>query len=108
MTPELSPKKTWEGAAGGVLGGALLGFLYALAFRSHLQFLGDPLLATPLLCAAGSIVSQIGDLAASAVKRSVGVKDYGNLIPGHGGILDRFDSVIVTAPLVYYLLLLVQ
>ncbi len=108
MTPELSPKKTWEGAVGGVLGAALLGFLYALAFGAHLQFLGSPLVATPLLCAAGSIVSQIGDLAASAVKRSVGVKDYGNLIPGHGGILDRFDSVIVTAPLVYYLLLLVK
>ncbi|MBQ6075106.1 MAG: phosphatidate cytidylyltransferase [Lachnospiraceae bacterium] len=106
MTPQLSPKKTWEGAAGGVLGAALLGFLYALAFGGHLKFLGDPLLATPLLCAAGSVVSQIGDLAASAIKRSVGVKDYGNLIPGHGGILDRFDSVIVTAPLVYYLLLL--
>ncbi len=108
MTPELSPKKTWEGAAGGVLGAALLGFLYALAFGSHLNFLGAPLLWTPLLCGAGSVVSQIGDLAASAIKRSVGVKDYGHLIPGHGGILDRFDSVIVTAPLVYYLLLLLK
>jgi len=108
MTPELSPKKTWEGSVGGVLGSALLGFLYALAFREHLKFLGNPLLYTPLLCAAGSIVSQIGDLAASAIKRSFGVKDYGRLIPGHGGILDRFDSVIVTAPIVYYLLLLVK
>lgn len=108
MTPVLSPKKTWEGAVGGVLGAALLGFLYALAFGSHLNFLGTPLLWTPLLCAAGGVVSQIGDLAASAIKRSVGVKDYGHLIPGHGGVLDRFDSVIVTAPLVYYLLLLVK
>ena len=108
MTPELSPKKTWEGAVGGVLGSALLGFLYALILGDHLSFLGQPLLFTPLLCAAGSIVSQIGDLAASAIKRSFKVKDYGNLIPGHGGILDRFDSVIVTAPIIYYLLLLLR
>ncbi|MBP3729565.1 MAG: phosphatidate cytidylyltransferase [Lachnospiraceae bacterium] len=108
MTPELSPKKTWEGAAGGVLGSGLLGFLYALAFGSHLGFLGTPLLMTPLICALGAVISQIGDLAASAIKRSAGVKDYGNLIPGHGGILDRFDSVIITAPLIYYLLLLVR
>ncbi|MBO4872505.1 MAG: phosphatidate cytidylyltransferase [Lachnospiraceae bacterium] len=108
MTPELSPKKTWEGAVGGVLGSALLGFLYALIVGEHLSILGQPLLFTPLLCAAGSIVSQIGDLGASAIKRSFQVKDYGSLIPGHGGILDRFDSVIVTAPILYYLLLLLQ
>ena len=108
MTPELSPKKTWEGAAGGVLGSALLGLIYALLLKEHLSFLSQPVLVTPLLCAAGSVISQIGDLAASAIKRSVGVKDYCNLIPGHGGILDRFDSVIVTAPIVYYLILLLQ
>ena len=108
MTPQLSPKKTWEGAAGGVLGSALLGLIYALLLKEHLSFFSQPVLVTPLLCAAGSVISQIGDLAASAIKRSVGVKDYGNLIPGHGGILDRFDSVIVTAPIVYYLILLLQ
>ena len=55
------------------------------------------------MCAAGAVVSQVGDLAASAIKRNHGIKDYGRLIPGHGGILDRFDSVIVTAPIIYIL-----
>ena len=53
--------------------------------------------------AAGSVISQIGDLAASGIKRDHDIKDYGKLIPGHGGIMDRFDSVIVTAPLIYFL-----
>ncbi len=108
MTPVLSPKKTWEGAMGGVLGSALLGWIYALIFQPHLSLLGNPLLALPLICALGAMVSQIGDLAASAFKRSFGIKDFGTLIPGHGGILDRFDSVIITAPLIYYGLLLLQ
>jgi len=56
-----------------------------------------------LICAVGAVVSMVGDLAASAIKRNKGIKDYGKLIPGHGGIMDRFDSVIVTAPLVYFL-----
>ena len=64
--------------------------------------------AVMILFAFGSILAQIGDLIASAIKRDRGVKDYGNLIPGHGGILDRFDSVIVTAPAVYYLILLLM
>lgn len=56
-----------------------------------------------LICGVGGMISQIGDLAASGIKRNHGIKDYGKLIPGHGGILDRFDSVIITAPIIYYL-----
>ena len=56
-----------------------------------------------VICGVGGMISQIGDLAASAIKRNHEIKDYGNLIPGHGGILDRFDSVIFTAPIIYYM-----
>ena len=56
-----------------------------------------------LICAVGGVISQVGDLAASAIKRNHDIKDYGKLIPGHGGILDRFDSVIITAPIIFYM-----
>jgi len=102
--PVLSPKKSVEGCVGGVVGAALLGFLFALVFQDHLGTVGNPLLALPVIAACASVLSQFGDLAASAVKRQQGIKDYGTLIPGHGGILDRFDSVIFTAPAVYLLL----
>ena len=59
-----------------------------------------------LISAAGAVISQVGDLAASAVKRNHEIKDYGKLIPGHGGVMDRFDSVIFTAPMIYFLTLL--
>jgi phosphatidate cytidylyltransferase len=105
MAPKLSPKKSVEGAIGGVLGAALLGFLYACAIRawggvdvSGFQF--------AIIGAAAGAISQIGDLGASAIKRFQNIKDYGTLIPGHGGILDRFDSVIFTAPIIYYLCIL--
>ena len=55
------------------------------------------------ICAVGGLISQLGDLAASAIKRNHDIKDYGKLIPGHGGILDRFDSVIITAPIIFYM-----
>ena len=94
MTPVLSPKKTIEGAIGGVAGAVILGFLYSL-FTTHQTT------AYMLICLVGAGVSMIGDLSASAIKRQTGIKDYGTLIPGHGGILDRFDSVIFVAPVVY-------
>ena len=59
--------------------------------------------AYAIICAAGALISMVGDLAASAIKRDKGIKDYGKLIPGHGGVLDRFDSVIFTAPIIYFL-----
>lgn len=96
MAPVLSPKKTIEGALGGVLGALILGILYALLTRG-------PVVEYAIICAVGGLISMIGDLAASAIKRNKGIKDYGKLIPGHGGILDRFDSVIFTAPMIYFL-----
>ena len=102
MAPKLSPKKTVEGAVGGVLGAALLGFLYGAYFEGHMVELARPGVISAAACAIAAVISQIGDLAASAIKRNHGVKDYGHLIPGHGGILDRFDSMICTAPAIYF------
>lgn len=101
MAPYLSPKKSWEGAAGGFVA-AILTALVAV-----------PLLGLPisyggavLLGATGGVVGQLGDLVESLIKRQIGVKDISNLIPGHGGIFDRIDSMIFTAPVLYYLILL--
>lgn len=103
--PVLSPKKSLEGCIGGVVGAALLGALYGLFVTGKTaQELGT----FALICAMGAVVSMVGDLAASAIKRHRGIKDYGKLIPGHGGVMDRFDSVIVTAPIVYLLTVLMM
>ncbi len=104
MTPKLSPKKSWEGAVGGVAGAALLAFIYGVVFRSAMGTTTEEILSFTAVCAAGAVISMIGDLTASAIKRNYEIKDYGRLIPGHGGIMDRFDSVIFTAPVIYYLL----
>lgn len=103
MTPKLSPKKSVEGLFGGIVGAALIGFIYATIFKNQITGVAYPQLAFTIIGGCGSIISQIGDLAASAIKRNHDIKDYGKLIPGHGGILDRFDSVIYTAPIVFYL-----
>ncbi len=103
MTPKLSPKKSVEGGIGGVVGAALLGAIYAIAINHFVKGVDANALHYALICGAGAIISQVGDLAASAIKRNHDIKDYGKLIPGHGGILDRFDSVIFTAPVIYYL-----
>ena len=103
MAPVLSPKKSIEGAVGGVVGAALLGALYALAVNHFAAGTNASIGVYAAICAVGGLISQMGDLAASAIKRNHDIKDYGKLIPGHGGILDRFDSVIITAPIIFYM-----
>lgn len=102
MSPKLSPKKSVEGAVGGVVGASLLGVIYAAAVGRYMGG-ANHMASFGVICAAGALISMVGDLAASAIKRNHGIKDYGKLIPGHGGILDRFDSVIFIAPVIYYL-----
>lgn len=108
MTPKLSPKKSIEGAVGGILGAALLFVLYThfVINQYTMMLLSLPLAA--ILGAVGALVSMVGDLAASAIKRNHKIKDYGKLIPGHGGIMDRFDSVIVAAPIVFLGIVLLE
>lgn len=103
LAPHVSPNKTIEGATGGFIFGTLCCMLYG-TILSFADFEVNYLL---LACYGflGSLVCQVGDLAFSTVKRIVGIKDYGNLIPGHGGALDRFDSIIFVAPLVEILML---
>lgn len=101
--PVLSPKKSWEGCVGGVLGAALIAVIYSVVLNNF--FAQEvSVFQYALVCGCGSVIAQIGDLAASALKRNHEIKDYGKLIPGHGGVLDRFDSIIFVAPIVYYLL----
>lgn len=103
MAPKLSPKKSIEGAVGGVLGSALLTALYCFIFRAKMDIGGEEILILAIIAAVAGLISMVGDLCASAIKRNYDIKDYGHLIPGHGGILDRFDSMIITAPIIYYL-----
>ena len=98
--PVLSPKKSIEGCIGGVIGSALLGMLFG-----HFVMGSDyGTILMGIICGIGSVIAQCGDLAASAIKRNYNIKDYGRCIPGHGGILDRFDSIIFTAPCIYFLI----
>jgi len=96
LCPSISPKKTIEGAVGGVLGSCILCGIFGYIVYPEL------LIHCLIIGLVGSFFAMAGDLVASAFKRKVGIKDYGNLIPGHGGILDRFDSVLFVAPFVYY------
>ncbi len=106
ITPVLSPKKTVEGAVGGIVGAGILGFLYGLIARNYMAVDFPVVLVFTIVCVLGALVSIVGDLTASAIKRNYDVKDYGKLIPGHGGILDRFDSILFTAPIIYYFIVL--
>ncbi len=103
MSPKISPKKSVEGAVGGVVGAALLTVIYGMIFRVSMGTQMSHIWIMAAISAVGALISMVGDLTASAIKRNYGIKDYGTLIPGHGGILDRFDSVIFTAPMIYFL-----
>ena len=103
MAPVLSPKKSIEGAVGGVLGTALLTVIYTYIFRAQMGLGLRAILVLAIISMVAALISMVGDLTASAIKRNYEIKDYGTLIPGHGGIMDRFDSMMITAPIIYYL-----
>lgn len=103
---QLSPKKTIEGSIGGILGSAIVGALFGFFLLDKTLGGNQYGIMLFVIGAIGSVISQVGDLAASAIKRNHDIKDYGSLIPGHGGIMDRFDSVIFTAPMIYFLIII--
>lgn len=97
LLPRVSPSKTWEGAVGGLVGATLVGWLCARGFAVFMT----PLAGATLGLVVG-LAAQLGDLVESLLKRDAGTKDSAELIPGHGGILDRFDSLLFTVPVTYY------
>lgn len=101
LAPVLSPKKTIEGAVGGAIGAALIAYIYTLGFTLYRygEIKEYSIIIVSIVLVA-AIVSQIGDLAASAIKRQLKEKDFGSLFPGHGGVLDRFDSILLVAPFI--------
>ncbi|MCL2634777.1 MAG: phosphatidate cytidylyltransferase [Oscillospiraceae bacterium] len=107
LAPEISPKKTWEGFIGGILTAALFGFLLGKGYEwvitiitGELTFKVDVLFLA-LVAIPCAMLGVLGDLSASILKRECAVKDFGNIMPGHGGVLDRFDSVLFVVPFVY-------
>lgn len=97
LCPEISPKKTVEGAVGGIVSSIIVSIILCFAMNNT-----DKLLSVALTTTLFCVVGMCGDLFASVIKRSVGIKDYGKLIPGHGGILDRFDSILLIAPVLLF------
>ena len=107
LAPIVSPKKTVEGAVGGVVCNIVFLCLYTLLLNKCFGFTQVNYFYAAIYGVLGAVASIVGDLTLSVVKRQVGIKDYGNLIPGHGGILDRFDSTMLVAPLTELLILLI-
>ena len=101
LCPSVSPKKTVEGAVSGVFGSVLLSLIVRAVFVHMLNTPMPGIPAAILLALIGSVAGQVGDLTASLLKRYSGIKDYGKLFPGHGGVMDRFDSVIFTLIVMY-------
>ncbi len=100
LAPHLSPNKTIEGAVGGLLGSVIIACV-------AIPLMGLPFYHGIILGVLTGVLSQVGDLSESAIKREIGIKDFGKFVPGHGGILDRFDSILFTAPAVYYYVIII-
>ena len=107
LAPVVSPKKTVEGAVGGVVGATVL-MLAVVAVFNRFTPVDIPFFAAAVLGAVGAVIGQLGDLTFSVIKRQTGIKDYGHIFPGHGGVLDRFDSVIFVAPVVELVLQILE
>lgn len=105
LAPKISPKKTVEGSISGTVGSVIMMMVFGLIVTFIDKDITANYLNLALLGLVAAIFAQVGDLSLSAIKREAGIKDYGNLIPGHGGILDRLDSIIFVAPVTYYFIL---
>lgn len=103
---KISPNKSIEGCIGGIIGAVTLTLVYTLGINTYLG-MNISYLVIGLISCLLSIIGQLGDFSASSIKRYVGIKDFSNLLPGHGGMLDRIDSLIFIAPFAYFLLLFV-
>jgi len=101
LIPEISPNKTVEGSVGGLLVCIIVTVIYGLSIKSMLK-VDVSILHFIILGMFTSIFAQLGDLTASAIKRSTKIKDYGDIMPGHGGIIDRFDSILFVSPIVFF------
>jgi len=108
LIPEVSPKKTVEGAIGGALTCVLAITLYGMLVFNNATNSQNPVWQYILMGACCGVVAQIGDLAASCIKRYCGIKDFGKIMPGHGGILDRMDSAILLSPLIHIILTVME
>ena len=97
--PSISPKKTWEGVIGGMFAAIVAAFIYLYLYASYLSWFDCLALGTTV-----GIIAPTGDLVESMIKRDVNIKDASAIIPGHGGFLDRFDSLLFSAPIIYYYL----
>lgn len=106
LCPEVSPHKTVEGSLGGMTGSIVVCVIYGLLLGANTA-VKIPVIHLVMIGILGNMMSQLGDLSSSSIKRNVGIKDFGKIMPGHGGILDRFDSILFVAPLIYYYINLV-
>lgn len=101
LIPDISPKKTIEGAVGGLIGNTVVMVLYGIIINKYFM-INIEIIHFVLIGVLSSIAAQIGDLIASAIKRTINIKDFGSIMPGHGGIIDRFDSILFVSPIVYF------